>query len=112
MGLPWKKMVFILDDELPHIGNKSERALWRITTEKKDKSFHWEAGGGGGELSWYVYLCCHFGLLWEILKATSLELETWQEDKSKCCPTSIQVVTNMMATGVIFFSEMFEHGVL
>lgn len=40
-------MVFSLDDELPHIGNKSKRALQRITTQKKEKGFHWGAGEGG-----------------------------------------------------------------
>lgn len=38
----------------------------------------------------------------------SLELETWQEDKRKCCPISVLVVTDMMAMGVIVFPEMTE----
>lgn len=43
----WRKVVFSLDDELSHISNKSEWASWRITTEKKDKSFHWKDGEEG-----------------------------------------------------------------
>lgn len=34
--------------------------------------------------------------------------ETWQEDKRKCCPISILVVTSMTAMGVIVFPEMTE----
>lgn len=39
-------------------------------------------------------------------------MEPWQEHKGKCCPISSQVVINMVAMGVILFSEMVELNVL
>lgn len=45
---PVEEVVFLLDEELPQVGNKSERALQRIPTEKKDKTFHGKLEKRGG----------------------------------------------------------------
>lgn len=39
-------------------------------------------------------------------------MEPWQKHRRKCCPISSQVVINMVAMGVILFSEMVEPNVL
>lgn len=78
--------------------------LLELKLQSKIRSFIAVSAGGLFSALIVVVIFIFFSspaFLWEILKANSLKLETWQKDSRECCPIPIQVVSQETAIRVL-----------